>query len=259
MKITVATLLGCVLLATSSCKKEDTVQPVTPPSKETGITRMEADASVYQMSYDATGRIHKIVVTDTGTLNSNTYQFTYNAGLLDEVSFTAGGKWKYYYTATKLVKVETINDQGVIRYRREFEYNDKNQVSETREYRINASGNVAPQYKMTFTYDVKGNIAQKFIYYFINADWRLEEVVRSLQFDDHPNTSIHLESFPFLPAGLFNGNNPVYEEIINDIGVVDTRVYYTYQYDAGGRPVSRTTKYTYTGFPDTYSSLKLFY
>jgi hypothetical protein len=255
-------LCVCIVIAAmTACEKTPPV--VTPPpvtAPENRVSRMEKDGTIYTVSYNNSGRIDQVVLKQGTGTSLNTYQFVYSGTQLDEVRFSFGGKWKYYYNNNKLMRIETINDLGQTRYRKDFDYGTDGRVTEYYEYLISAAGTVSPQYKILFTYDNRGNITQMAIYYFINKEWDAQETVYLSGYDNHPNTTRNLEVFPFLPEGVFTGNNHAKEEYRDSkSGVVTNITTYSYLYDNTGRPLTRNGTTVSPGFPDTFSSLQVTY
>jgi hypothetical protein len=76
------------------------------------------------------------------------------------------------------------------------------------------------------------------------------EEIQYPEYDNHVNTSGHLENNPYLPIGLYSVNNPLKEVFLDDQGTVLGSTTFTYTYDAAGRPVTRKSVEKYIGFPE---------
>lgn len=243
-------MISCLLLmlatVTISCRKQST--PVPQPVAASAITKIDRDGELQLISYNPDGTIHTVTLKQSGGSMVTNYLYQYTNGKLTEIDF--GGKWKYYYSGNLISSVETISNTGDVRYRFEFSYTN-NLLTEKKEYLVK-NVSVKPYSKTIYTYTAAGNVSKTERFDYVNNDWRRAETYEIIEYDHHPNTSLHLENYPFLPLSYFSKNNPVRELFINDIGQQTGTVTHQYGYDNEGRPGARKTTYTNIGFPDGF-------
>lgn len=243
----ISSLLLLAATAHISCRKQ--IIPVPAPVPVNAISKIDKDGDLQQVSYNADGTIHTVVLKQSGGAMVTNYLYHYENGKLREIDF--GGKWKYHYSGNLVSFVETFNNAGEIRYRFEFSYTNQ-LLTEKKEYLVkNVLAN--PYSKTIYTYTAGGNVSKTERFDYINNDWHRAETYEIVQYDQHPNTSLHLENYPFLPLSCFSKNNPVKELFINDIGQQTGTITHQYGYDNNGRPGTRKTTYTNLGFPDSVS------
>jgi hypothetical protein len=240
----ISAFLFMMAMVSISCRKQSF--PVPNPVPANGITKIYKNGDVQEVRYNADSTIHSVTLKQSGGGMVTNYLYRYTNGKLTEIDF--GGKWKYYYSGDLISSVETINNTGDIRYRFEFAYTN-NLLTEKKEYLVN-NASVKPYTKTVYTYTQEGNISKTERFDYINNDWRRAETYEIIEYDHHPNTSLHLENYPFLPLSCFSKNNPVKELFINDIGQQTGTVTHQYGYDNEGRPGARKTTYSNIGFPD---------
>lgn len=251
-RITQCMIVVALLLSATACKKSH-YTPAPAPIRD--ISKIETDSNIVETAYNTDGSIQTITRKQSNGTNALTYAFSYENGKIKEVDF--GAKWKYYYIGNLVDYIETYSASGALRYIARYAYvNGK--ISEKTEFLVNANIE-RPYMKAKFYFNTDGNVTKKEGYDYINGDWKKEEEVQVTSFDTHPNTSEHLESFPFLPLSYYSSNNPLNETYINDIGQNAGSVVHVYEYDANGRPVKRKTTYSFIGFPDTVSDSKITY
>lgn len=246
-------LVAGILFFAVACTKD----PVIPSSiPATAISKLEKDGDSWEVSYNPDGSVQQLIRHMADSSVMVRYDFVYANGKLLEVN--AGGKWKYYYTGDRLTQIETLDNQGVLRYRSAFVYT-KGKITERTNYYANTPVPLRPLNRTRYTYNTDGNVVVKQHFDYVNAGWTQTEEVHTLAYDDRPNTYEHLEIFPYLPASLLSVNNPLREEYVG----VDGRSYgsavHEYRYNAAGKPAWRRVTYAYTGFPDTHSEAKFHY
>lgn len=218
------------------------------------VVKLEQDGDQLKVNYRTDGKIDNMVVI-YGDGSSQTYQFSYNGDLLNQVDF--GGKWKYYYSGTQLTKVETYNLNNVIRYRYDYTYTN-NKVSSCLQTLINGSLEF-PFMKISFEYNADGNVQKKTVFQYINQQWKQSEAVTYEGFDTHANVLEPFENLPYLPADMYSPNNPVKETWLDDQGTVNTVVTHQYSYDDQSRIKNRKSLFHITGFPDSTAEIKVYY
>lgn len=244
-----------LVVAVSACTKK-TETPDTGPAPITKLSKIEYDTYSVSINYTADGNIANIVNKDNDDpTQSTTYFFQYQDGRLSEISY--GGKWKYYYTDNKLVKVESYNENNVLRYRTDLVYTN-NKVTEKIQSLVTALG-VRPSMKTLFHYNTQGNISKKEVWQFVNNDWLKNEDILYPEYDEHEEQSQSFDNYPYLPKGLFSINNPLKEIFTEADGTVAGTVTYKYTYDNKGRVSSINAHHAYTGFPAYEENAKLFY
>lgn len=248
------TMAVVLFLATTACKKsQDALVPAPAPIQN--ISKIETDSNIVETAYNTDGSIQTITRKQSNGTNALTYVFSYENGKIKEIDF--GAKWEYYYIGSLVDYIETYSASGALRYIARYAYvNGK--ISEKTEFLVNANVE-RPYVKTKFYYNTDGNVTKKEGFDYINGEWKKEEEVQVTAYDTHPNTSEHLESFPFLPLSYYSVNNPVTETYINDIGQNAGSTVHAYEYDANGRPLKRKITYSFTGFPDFISNSKITY
>jgi hypothetical protein len=243
------------LIATTSCQKNAYEYTPGTPAEKTTLTKIEKDGEVTEAVYNNDGSIRSLKKKFPNNTSFQNYDFSYKNGKLKEIDF--GGKWKYYYTGEQLTSVETHNPGGVLKYRSDFTYTN-GRVSEKIQYLVTSAG-ALPDFKTVYQYRADGNVSMKEIYQYINNGWFKAEDVMIEAYDQYINASERFESYPYLPAGMFPPNNPLKETWIDRNGTISQTVYHVYTYDVNARPLTRKTTYKFTGFPDTFSELKIEY
>ncbi|MEO8172618.1 MAG: hypothetical protein ABI581_06030 [Sediminibacterium sp.] len=250
-----AVVIG-VLIATTSCKKNAYEYTPGIPAEKTTLTKIEKDGEITEAVYNSDGSIQSLKKKFTNNPALLNYVFSYENGKLKEINF--GGKWKYYYTGENITSVETYNANGVLKYRTDFSYAN-GRVSEKIQSIVSASG-VFPDSKTIYHYRADGNVSKKEIFQDLNNAWFKEEDVIIEEYDQYINASERFETYPYLPAGMFSPNNPVKEIWIDrDGSTVNQTAYHVYTYDVNARPLTRKTTYKFSGYPDTFSDLKIEY
>ena len=259
-KILNSAIMMLGLFLASSCTKnpeKPVVDPQPqPPVSIPKVSRIEYESNFVEATYHTDGRINTVTSKNPNGQFQQTYTFHYQNGKLDEVVF--GGKWKYIYTGELITQIQTYTESGQFRFQTELIYNSNKKITEKLETKI-VGGAPYPQMRTLFEYNAEGNVSKKILFQWINQGWHKSEEVSYPGYDNHPNTSEHFESNPYLPAGTFSVNNPI-KEIYTDVsGPVTGTAQYEYTYDASGRPSVRKTTYTYPGLPDEIEVTKLFY
>jgi hypothetical protein len=244
-----------ILIATTSCKKNAYEYTPGTPAEKTTLTRIEKDGDITEAVYNSDGSIKSLKRSAANNNSLQDYVFSYDNGQLKEIDF--GGKWKYYYTGKLITSVETYNANGVIKYRSDFAYTN-GRVSEKIQYRITSASSL-PDFKTLYHYTADGNVTRKELFQYVNNDWFKTEDIIIEQYDQYINASERFESYPYLPAGMFPPNNPIKEIWIDKDGTTTQTAYHVYTYDVNARPLTRKTTYKFTGFPDTFSDLKIEY
>lgn len=242
------------LIATTSCKKNAYEYTPGTPAEKTTLTKIEKDGEITEAVYNSDGSIQSLKKKFPNN-SIQDYVFSYNNGKLKEIDF--GGKWKYYYTGENITSVETYNGNGALRRRNDFTYTNGH-VSEKIEYLVTSAG-AFPDYKTIYHYRADGNVSRKELFQYVNNDWFKEEDVIIEEYDQYINASERFESYPYLPAAMFPPNNPLKETWIDRNGINTQTVYHVYTYDVNARPLTRKTTYKFTGYPDTFSDLKIEY
>jgi hypothetical protein len=256
-RFTKASILLFLLVATA-CKK-GTVQPTPPPVNapvDNRISRIEFDDDYADAAFNADGTIKTIVNKKHDGTVLHSYAFSYEDGKLKEVNF--GGKWRYTYASNLLVKVETINDLGEVRYQTDLFYINSRLAVKT-ESIVRTGLGVKAYMKTEFSYNAAGNISKKVLFQFINNDWSKSEEINIPEYDRHVNTSDSYENYPYLPIEMYSKNNPLREIYTDNYGTVTETITHEYKYDASGRVTERNTKHNYPGFPETVEQTKIYY
>lgn len=231
--------------------------PVTPPAPtpSDNVSRIEYDNRSIAVIYSTDKRLLKTVTSYASGVTPSETAYRYDNGLLSETE--GGAKWKYSYTAGKLTRIETYNEQGVLRYEVVFDYAG-DQVAVKMESTVSLLGTKTPYFRSFYTYDASGNVEKQEVQQRINGQWEYVEHVLYPAYDNKPNFLRSFESHPFLPATVFAGNNPL-KEIFMDYGRVTETVEYTYSYDAAGRVSKRVALHKPVGFPDYSEEVRLYY
>jgi hypothetical protein len=252
-----ACVMICLFVAASCTKNPEkpVPEPEPPVSGSSKISRIEYEGNHVLAVYDAEGRIKTLTSKDLNGVPQQTYNFLYQNGKLSEVQY--GGKWKYTYMGDLIMKVETFNEAGALKWQTDFVYTN-NRITEKTEYRITNLG-TSPYTRTLFEYNTAGNISKKTFFQWTNQTWHKSEEVQIPEYDNHPNTTDHFENYPYMPAGLYSVNNPLKELYVDVSGPVSGTVTHQYTYDAQGRPSTRKTTYAYPGFPEEIETTKLFY
>lgn len=243
-----------VLLLTTACKKSPLpVIPNEPAKPVAAMTRLEKDGDSWLTYYNEDGTIRQLIRKLADSSVFNNFDFVYANSKLQEVNST--GKWKYYYTGDLISAIETFNNRGELRYRTEFTYANGKMLERTG-YFANVNVPLKPDSRILFTYTADGNIAKKSFFDYVNDAWMKTEELHIVAYDNHPNIGEHLENFPYLPLGYYSVNNPVKEIYLTTQGQAYGTVEHAYAYNTADKPVERKSKYSYLGFPDTYSVVK---
>lgn len=245
-----------VLFLLTACTKDPVINLPAPPVSANMITKVEKDGDTWETSYNGNGSVQNLIRKLADGSVMARYDFVYENGKLLEVNST--GKWKYFYNGNLISAVETYNNLGSLRYRTEFAYtNDK--MTEKTEYYANVTIPLKPIRRTRYLYTAEGNVSVKEFYEYVNATWTKAEELHVVKYDTNPNTSEHLENFPFLPKSYYSVNNPLRENYTDSNGQPYGLVLHEYIYDVYGRPGSRKSTYSYLGFPDTHSEAKFYY
>jgi hypothetical protein len=241
-----------LLFFTTACEKKTEMPVISPVS---AISKLEFENFYVKASYNPDGTLAVIASKQNTGTGDFLYTFQYTNGRVMEINY--GGKWKYYYSGEQVLKVETYNEGGTLKYQAEFSYNG-NRISEKLESII-SSGIPRPYMRTLFTYNSQGNLSKKEVFQYINQQWDKSEEIQYPEYDNHVNTSGHLENNPYLPLGLYSVNNPLKEVFLDGQGTVLGSTTFTYTYDEAGRPVTRKSVEKYIGFPEYVQNVKLFY
>lgn len=243
-----------LLITFTGCRKTaDSAQPI--PGYAATLNRIQTDGDVLDISYNAGKQVAAVTTRTAGYPDDNVYTFSYSGGLLSEVTF--GGKWKYYYNGDKIVRIETLNEAGVVRYQSVYSYTG-DRITEKIESRVNGVS-VMPFMKTEYSYYASGDLSRKQVYQYINSDWKKTEEVVIDSYDNHMNITERFESFPFLPGYAFASHNPLHETWKDDQGQQLGTVEYEYTYDSSGRVATRKRTNRYNSFPDEVSNTTMFY
>ncbi len=245
-----------ILLLVTSCSKNNNSTVTDPPPANPLVSRIEKDGEIWTVTYNADSTLNTVDRKLADGTPINSYVFNYANGRLVEVK--SAGRWKYYYTGDELSAIETYNNFGQLRYRITFTYSNEKLI-ERIGYLSTAATTNKPNEKIKYNYGPDGKLTGKEMFDYINDTWANSGEVHILQYDTHPNTAEHLENFPFIPKKFFPENNVIREQYVNDIGQVYGSAVHEYQYDVSGRPVSRKSTFSYTGFPDTQAEAKFHY
>ncbi|MBV9986954.1 MAG: hypothetical protein JO301_04710 [Chitinophagaceae bacterium] len=241
-----------LLSALTACEKKADTPVNTPVSR---LSKIEYDNNYAEVNYNADGSIASITDKLSNGMPNIAYTFQYSNGNLSEIGF--GGKWKYTYTDGKITKVETANETGVVKYQADLAYTG-NKLTEKLESFVSLVG-LKPYMRTVFTYSAQGNLAKKELFQYINQEWKKSEELQYPEYDNHPNTSEHLERTPYLPLGLYSVNNPLKQVYLDENGAVLGNTVFNYTYDNLGRPLTRTSVEKFIGFPETVETIKLYY
>lgn len=243
MKRTAQMIVLCLLLA--ACSKQPQAPTVPSPAPDERISRLEYDNNHISITYHTDGSIGKVVNTWLSGGNALSYDFQYANGKISEVR--SEGKWVYEYVGDKLTKIQTHNDQGIVKYEVVFTYSGS-QVTERTEYLITTSG-ANPYFRTFYTYDSNGNVIKKEIHQYVNHEWKYSEHILYSDYDNTPNYVQQFESYPYISSRVFGGNNPR-KEVYMENNTVRETVEYTYTYDALGRTKTRLALHKPVGFAE---------
>jgi hypothetical protein len=248
-----------LIMTVAACNKEPVTPEPTPdpnPLPLTKLSKLEYDDYAVTLTYNTDGNIANVINTDNDDpLQSRTYFFQYQGGKLNEI--TDGGKWKYHYAGNQLTKVESYNENNVMKYQSEFVYTN-NRVTERIESLVSANG-PRPTLKTIFQYNAQGNVSKKEMWQYTNNVWHKNEDILYPEYDTHEDQTSSFENFPYLPKGLFSANNPKKEIFVDVDGTITGTVTYTYVYDNKGRVSSIKSHHVFPGFPEYDENTKLSY
>ncbi|WP_026463593.1 hypothetical protein [Adhaeribacter aquaticus] len=213
------------------------------------------------LEYNVDGTLQRYTSHSNGTFIHN---FEYDANKKPVKATTNNfGNTRYFYTGEvleKAVKYDLL-DRPLKEY--VFNFNSQNQLIEQHGFRVALDGSKTEFEKQVYAYDNKGNMNLMKQYYIDPATGQL---VLSASFHyenfDNKQNAIPYLSEPYLPQVTLWVNNPGKRYILSKDGnlLVGAETY-GYSYNEAGRPVSRYTTvdvggrtvsysgtFTYTGF-----------
>lgn len=242
-------LFTCVLsFLFIACDKEDVNEPGPGTNPDKKISKIEYENGSYQtMAYHADGKLKTIVVhTRYGGNNQSTetFNFVYTGSQLAGIESDFGYKYKYTYNNNLVVKTEIFNSAGekVVYY--DFSYKN-GKLWKTDGYMSPPGGTIPdkPYQRYEQEYHPDGNISKVVLYYRSPVTGELEKSNDFIigEYDNKKNTTILVESNPYLPLENFNPNNPLKELQYDGSGVLQQTETHTYTYDAAGNPLTRKT------------------
>lgn len=251
-------------LAVFSCSSDDDNNPQT---------ELEVIPDTYSelnysrtLHYDSEGKLIRVqmisVFPNNVTDESNQY-YSYNLqGKLVECTTNNGWRMVYSYSGNNVVRTdEYVNSELRSQYHT-FEYTPNGKLAKSITYQnIPEEGGEIPVSSSVYEYDADGNLKFEKLYYYTTggAEAVLLTVFTFGAYDDKPNSENLFSINPFNPFMKLSKNNPGQLEVKNGNGVVSSTNTYTYEYNAKGYPVKKSTHTVlYNGQEGDYETVYTF-
>ncbi|XVJ65313.1 MAG: hypothetical protein HEQ40_03755 [Lacibacter sp.] len=234
-----------VMVAFTSCKKEDSVQ--TPP-KPLQLTEFKSGDDITRFSYNTDGSLKTLFLSnDPISLDDDvTYTVSYLANKkINEFTGSNGTKIKLSYTNGLITKAEAFN--GTIKYAETvYEYNGT--VLKSGTISIVDQNNTVPYFKSDLTFNAAGNATRSNAFVFNPLTNQLEAAGYVLnQYDNKVNPFAALNDVILVFWQETSKNNVVKQEYFSNTGAAEEVVETTYTYNAQGYPVTAVMRETAPG------------
>lgn len=234
-----------------SCQED--VAPVK--TKQYRPLRIEEAAFKRELIYNEAGQVTKIV-------SESQMPDQEKISTVQEFEYTREGKiasslidnerlYQYTYEGGRVVKTEEL-EKGIPAHRFVFEYQPGGLIKEMVTYKYEG-GQATLTGKITYSFDVNGNISSAKEFSFSEPGYSLEMLYEYDRYDNFPSADAHF-NFHALNTGLqLHKNNPGRMVTKNKNGVAFSIEDYVYEYNVSGYPVERESTITFLHIGSTGS------
>lgn len=257
-KLASAVLAAAFTLVFTSCKKKDTLTPVTPVT--TQLKEYRNDGEFIRLTYNAGGSVQKATVkTELNTGNAVVdYTISYNAQKkIAEISNTAGEKIIPVYDNNVLVRADIFDGAVKTGY---TAYHYETGLLKRATIYLNQGADFEPMLEFIFTHDGAGNVTQTVVMMANGTPGQLRRAGHvTAQYDQKKNP---LYDHRDLMALLWHGvsvNNPVREEHFAANNTLEDRYDYVYTYNAANLPQKATVTKGLPGQPPVVTAVDFLY